>query len=66
MSTTVKTGWLKDSNGEKFAPKTLISQVQASDGSLLEDKISDLNNRLQALEEGGVSTHPYSGEVEVV
>lgn len=44
MSTTVKTGWLKDSNGEKFAPKTLTSQVQTSDGILLEDKIqADLN-----------------------
>lgn len=39
MSTTVKTGWLKNNNGEKFAPKTLTSQVQTSDGILLEDKI---------------------------
>ena len=39
MSTTVKTGWLKDNNGDKFAPKTLTSQVQTSDGVLLEDKI---------------------------
>lgn len=39
MSTTVKTGWLKDKNGDKFAPKTLISQVQTNDGILLEDKI---------------------------
>ena len=44
MSTTVKTGWLKDSNGENFAPKTLSSQVQMSDGTLFEDKIqTDLN-----------------------
>lgn len=39
MSTTVKTGWLNDKNGDKFAPKTLISQVQTSDGISLEDKI---------------------------
>lgn len=39
MPTTVKTGWLKDKNGDKFAPKTLTSQVQTSDGVLLEDKI---------------------------
>ena len=39
MATTVKTGWLKDRNGDKFAPKTLTSQVQTSDGILLEDKI---------------------------
>ena len=39
MSTTVKTGWLNNKNGDKFAPKTLTSQVQTSDGVLLEDKI---------------------------
>ena len=39
MSTKVKTGWLHDKNGDKFAPKTLISQVQTSDGTLLEDKL---------------------------
>ncbi len=39
MSTTVKTGWLKDKNGDKFAPKTLTSQVQTSDGILIEDKM---------------------------
>ena len=39
MSTTVKAGWLKDSQGNKFAPKTLSSQVTTNDGILLEDKI---------------------------
>lgn len=39
MSTTVNIGWLKDNNGEKFAPKTLSSQVVTSDGVNLEDKI---------------------------
>lgn len=39
MSTTVKTGWLNDKNGDKFAPKTLTSQVQTSDGTLFEDKL---------------------------
>lgn len=39
MPTTVKTGWLHDKNGDKFAPKTLTSQVQTSDGTLIEDKI---------------------------
>ena len=44
MSTTVKTGWLKDKNGEKFAPKTLSSQVVTNDGTILEDKlITNLN-----------------------
>lgn len=39
MATTVKTGWLHDKNGDKFAPKTLTSQVQTSDGTSLEEKI---------------------------
>ena len=43
MSTTVNTGWLKDKNGDKFAPKTLSSQVMTSEGVALESKInSDL------------------------
>ena len=41
MSITVKTGWLHDENGDKFAPKTLISQVQTSDGMPLEEKIQN-------------------------
>ena len=40
----VITCWLKDSNGEKVAPKTLASQVQMSDGTLLEDKINNHNH----------------------
>lgn len=45
MSTTINTGWLKDNNGEKFAPKTLVSQVITSDGKLFEDEIkSQLDN----------------------
>lgn len=44
MSTPIQTGWLTTENGDKFAPKTLTSQVQTSDGILLEDKIqSDLD-----------------------
>ena len=47
MSTTVKTGWLNDKNGDKFAPKTLTSQVQTSDGTLFEDKLQiDLDTTL--------------------
>lgn len=50
MPTTVKTGWLKDKNGDKFAPKTLTSQVQTNDGILIEDKIqADLNALQDAL-----------------
>jgi hypothetical protein len=43
MSIPIKTGWLNDKSGNKFAPKTLMSQVQTSDGVLLEEKLhSDL------------------------
>lgn len=43
MSTTVKAGWLKDKDGNKFAPKTMASQIINNDGSLLTAQIdSDL------------------------
>ena len=65
MPTTVKTGWLNDKNGDKFAPKTLTSQVQTSDGTLIEDKIQDdLNamkteilDRVSTLEASIISVH---------
>ena len=38
---TIKTGWLKNNNGEKFSPKTLSSQVITSDGVTLESKIEN-------------------------
>ena len=45
MSTTVKAGWLKDKNGNKFAPKTLSSQIINDDGTLFESKVTnDLTN----------------------
>lgn len=37
---TVKTGWLKNNNGEKFAPKTLTSQVLTDEGVTLESQLS--------------------------
>lgn len=47
MSTTIKTGWLNNKNGDKFAPKTLSSQVITADGIILEDKIqSDIDEQL--------------------
>lgn len=36
---TINVGWLKDNKGEKFAPKTLMSQVVTNDGVQLSDKI---------------------------
>lgn len=39
MSETVKTGWLEDKNGNKFAPKTLSSQIINEDGTKFEDSI---------------------------
>ena len=37
---TVNKGWLKDAQSNYFAPKTLISQILDSDGTSLENKIS--------------------------
>ena len=42
MSTTVKAGWLKDNEGNKFAPKTISSQVYNDDGVLLTDQLDEL------------------------
>ena len=41
MSEIINKGWLTDESGTKFAPKTLLSQVQSSDGTLLEVKIAE-------------------------
>ena len=41
MSTKVNKGWLKDNHGDKFAPKTLLSQIVDKDGELLENYIDD-------------------------
>lgn len=54
MSTTIKTGWLHDKNGDKFAPKTLTSQVQTSTGILLEDHINELIDVKMAAEISGI------------
>ena len=46
---TINTGWLKGKNGEKFAPKTLSSQVITNEGINLESKIySDMANLVDA------------------
>ena len=67
MSTTVKTGWLNDKNGDKFAPKTLISQVQTSDGILIEDKIqTDLDTVKQEIldEIGDIDLSTYETKTD--
>ena len=43
--TMVNTGWLKDENGNKFAPKTLLSQVITKDGVSAEKYIEDISAR---------------------
>lgn len=51
MAETVKTGWLQDNNGDKFAPKTLSSQVITSDGIALEVKLDvDIANAESKME----------------
>ena len=39
-------GWLKDKNGEKFAPKTFLSQILNNDGSSFKDKVESIENKL--------------------
>ena len=41
MSEVIKTGWLHNDDGDKFAPRTLSSQIVTSDGISIENKISD-------------------------
>lgn len=44
MAETLNMGWIKDNSGTKFAPKTLISQIQTTNGILLDEKMqSDIN-----------------------
>ena len=59
MSTKVKTGWLKDEEGKRFAPKTLTSQIQTNDGVLLEDKINDKVDKVEGKQ---LSTNDYTTE----
>lgn len=51
MSIKIKTGWLSDKNGDRFAPKTLTTQVQTPGGVLLDDAIeaalTDLGDTLR-------------------
>lgn len=42
MSTVVQTGWLKNNKGEKFAPKTLSSQIVYPDGKTFESRLDDI------------------------
>lgn len=52
MAETVNLGWLKNGNGEKFAPKTLGSQIINSDGTSFEEgintKINEVKTNLQS------------------
>ena len=46
----VNTGWLKNKNGEKFAPMTLTSQIITTDGEILENAISDWLNKREFIQ----------------
>ena len=60
MSTTVNTGWIKDVDGNKFAPKTLFSQVIDSDGKLLTDLASEVNDKVN-LNQGAANSGKVLG-----
>ena len=46
MSNTANTGWIKNKNGEKFAPKTLGSQVIIGEDDTLENILNELKKVL--------------------
>lgn len=50
MSTTVNLGWLKDKNGDKFAPKTYTSQVYEYDNTPLDEKLQKIDKELESIE----------------
>lgn len=60
MSTTINIGWLNDNNGDKFAPKTLSSQVITSDGSTLEGKIQANLDALESTKADKEHVHDVS------
>ena len=61
MSTTIKSGWLKDSQGNKFAPKTMSSQVINDDGTLLEESINtELDTIKHTLSDKANKTHSHT------
>lgn len=61
---TIKTGWLKDNSGDKFAPKTLSSQVVSSDGTTLESVVQAKFDEINALIENGGIDPDHSHVVE--
>lgn len=66
MATTIKTGWLNNESGDKFAPKTLTSQVQTNDGVLLEDKIQqDIEDAVKNINIPEVDLTDYAKKSEI-
>ena len=47
MATTVNVGWLNDENGDKFAPKTLSSQVINNDGTSLQNTLNTMTSNIE-------------------
>lgn len=65
MSTTVKTGWLKSKNGEKFAPQTLSSQIITTNGTLFEEEIqSQLDNLNRDITQAEYDELEANGQVD--
>lgn len=60
MSTTVNIGWLKDNNGNKFAPKTLSSQVINEDGVSIDQVISQISADAEVTQDSIVEALGYT------
>lgn len=47
---TYKSGWMKNPEGDKFAPITTTDQVITKDGKVLGTELDDMNTSLEKLE----------------
>lgn len=68
MSTAISVGWLNDKNGDKFAPKTLISQIVTTDGVNLENKFNNYMTADNPTGTGNLSIEgnaTFTGDVKV-
>lgn len=61
---SVKTGWLKDHNGDKFAPKTYASQVVDINGTPIEDKVNENIENIKSIR-NDLNEHIENSEVKI-
>lgn len=62
---TYKTGWIKDSEGNKFAPITTTDQVITSDGADLASEINNIKNDVTTLNSKIIFKTAYSPDYTI-